>query len=258
MTGLPRALWRMCLALAPALTPALPLALALLGAHAAAADDRRDTPVTQVTPGVALLFPRDYGAHPDFGVEWWYVTGWLTTERHEQLGFQITFFRTRVAVAHTHATNPSAFAATQLLIVHCAVSDPARGHLWQDQRIRRAGMQLAQAQSADTASGSMTGASSQTPLPIKRISWPRTSHCSCRCARSSRRCSMALLAIARKDRARSPPATTTASRSCRSAAASCARLAPIRSMGSPGWITNGPASIWTAQRMDGTDRFEYE
>jgi predicted secreted hydrolase len=35
-------------------------------------------------------------------VEWWYLTGWLTTERHEQLGFQITFFRTRIANADTH------------------------------------------------------------------------------------------------------------------------------------------------------------
>ncbi len=28
--------------------------------------------------------------------EWWYVTGWLKTARGEDLGFQITFFRTRL------------------------------------------------------------------------------------------------------------------------------------------------------------------
>jgi predicted secreted hydrolase len=127
---------------------ALWLTLLMSGmAQRASAADAAPAPVT---PGVGLTFPRDYGAHPDFGVEWWYVTGWLTTGRHEQLGFQVTFFRTRVALAHPDVTNPSAFAATQLLIAHCAISDPARGHLWQDQRIRRAGMQLAQAQSADT------------------------------------------------------------------------------------------------------------
>jgi predicted secreted hydrolase len=123
------------------------ICLMLSGAHGAIAADVAPAPVI---PGVALMFPRDYGAHPDFGVEWWYLTGWLTTEHHEQLGFQVTFFRSRVARADTDAANPSAFAATQLLIAHCAISDPARGHLWQDQRIRRAGMQLAQAQIADT------------------------------------------------------------------------------------------------------------
>jgi predicted secreted hydrolase len=100
-----------------------------------------------VVPGVTLQFPSDYGAHPSYGVEWWYLTGWLSAPSHEQLGFQVTFFRSRVA---DPATNPSAFTARQLLIAHCALSDPARGHLWQDQRIRRAGLDLAQAQSDDT------------------------------------------------------------------------------------------------------------
>jgi predicted secreted hydrolase len=100
-----------------------------------------------VLPGVELQFPRDYGSHPSFGIEWWYLTGWVTTASHESLGFQITFFRSRVA---SPADNPSAFTARQLLIGHCAISDPARGHLWQDQRIRRAGMGLAQASVDDT------------------------------------------------------------------------------------------------------------
>ncbi|MET0983444.1 MAG: carotenoid 1,2-hydratase, partial [Telluria sp.] len=30
-----------------------------------------------VTPGRALSFPADFGAHPAFRTEWWYVTGWL-------------------------------------------------------------------------------------------------------------------------------------------------------------------------------------
>jgi predicted secreted hydrolase len=36
------------------------------------------------------------------------------------------------------------------LIGHCAISDPARGRLWQDQRIRRAGLGLAEAATDDT------------------------------------------------------------------------------------------------------------
>ncbi len=101
-----------------------------------------------VVPGHALEFPSDYGSHPQFGVEWWYVTGWLTTGEQQRLGFQITFFRTRQPVAEQ---NPSAFAPSQLLIAHCAISDPAHGRLWQDQRIRRAGMGLAEARIGDTS-----------------------------------------------------------------------------------------------------------
>jgi predicted secreted hydrolase len=112
--------------------------------HAAAAD----APVYgAVTPGKPLVFPADYGSHPEFRTEWWYVTGWLTTADGESLGFQITFFRTRPGVAED---NPSAFAPRQLLIAHCALSDPKRGRLWQDQRLRRAGFQLAEAKTGDT------------------------------------------------------------------------------------------------------------
>ena len=100
-----------------------------------------------VTPGQRLSFPRDLGSHPRFRTEWWYVTGWLTTQRGESLGFQVTFFRVRPRI---DSTNPSAFAPHQLLIGHAAISDPTRGRLWQDQRIRRAGFGLAEAAEGDT------------------------------------------------------------------------------------------------------------
>ncbi|MGO8856740.1 MAG: lipocalin-like domain-containing protein [Steroidobacteraceae bacterium] len=99
-----------------------------------------------VTPDRRVTFPRDYGSHSAFRTEWWYVTGWLTTEDGESLGFQITFFRTKPDI---DAANPSAFAPRQLLIAHCAISDPKRGRLWQDQRIRRAGLGLAEAAEGD-------------------------------------------------------------------------------------------------------------
>ena len=100
-----------------------------------------------VTADQRLVFPADYGSHPQFRTEWWYVTGWLTTEDGESLGFQVTFFRTKPDIDEN---NPSAFAPHQLLIAHCAISDPKRGRLWQDQRIRRAGMGLAEAATGDT------------------------------------------------------------------------------------------------------------
>lgn len=94
-----------------------------------------------------LVFPLDYGSHPQFRTEWWYVTGWLSTAHGESLGFQITFFRTKPDIDEN---NPSAFAPHQLLVAHCAISDPKRGRLWQDQRIRRAGLGLAEAATGDT------------------------------------------------------------------------------------------------------------
>jgi predicted secreted hydrolase len=100
-----------------------------------------------VTPGAVLRFPRDYGSHPRFGIEWWYLTGWLTTAQHQPLGFQVTFFRVRTG---QDADNPSAFAPRQLLIAHVALADPAHGGLWQDQRIRRVGLGLAEAAVGDT------------------------------------------------------------------------------------------------------------
>ena len=30
-----------------------------------------------VVPGRVLAFPQDFGAHPDYRTEWWYITGWL-------------------------------------------------------------------------------------------------------------------------------------------------------------------------------------
>src|ERR1700692_3536686 len=119
---------------------------ALAGAGAGAAAGA-GADYAMVTRGNAIEFPRDYGSHPEFRTEWWYVTGWLATQSAESLGFQITFFRTKPDIA---PANPSAFAPRQMLIAHCAISDPKRGRLWQDQRIRRAGFGLAEAAAGDT------------------------------------------------------------------------------------------------------------
>ena len=107
------------------------LVLLLSGCAAVAAEPA----FAPVVPGYTLEFPRDYGSHPAFRTEWWYVTGWLDTADGETLGFQITFFRTKPDNA---SQNPSAFAPNQILIAHCALSDPKRGRLWQDQQIGRA------------------------------------------------------------------------------------------------------------------------
>jgi predicted secreted hydrolase len=97
----------------------------------------------RVLPGRTLAFPRDHGAHPEYRVEWWYVTGWLD----QTYGFQITFFRAR---PEEESDNPSSFNPRQILFAHAALSDPKRGRLIHDQRAARAGFSLAHAETERT------------------------------------------------------------------------------------------------------------
>ena len=96
-----------------------------------------------VVPGRRLLFPRDHGAHPEYRVEWWYVTGWL----EQPYCFQITFFRVRT---EEETDNPSPFTPRQILFAHAALADPKRGRLVHDQRVARAGFSLAHAETDRT------------------------------------------------------------------------------------------------------------
>lgn len=118
--------------------------LACLSAAASAAPAGIDYPV--VRPGAAFEFPGDHGAHPDFRTEWWYVTGWLRTGDGHDLGFQVTFFRTRPRV---DPANPSRFAPRQIVFAHAALSDPAVGRLLHAERAGRAGFGLAGAETGD-------------------------------------------------------------------------------------------------------------
>jgi predicted secreted hydrolase len=94
-----------------------------------------------------LVFPADFGAHPDTRTEWWYVTGSLDTPARTH-GFQITFFRSRTGIATTH---PSRFAAHQLVFAHAAVTDMDSRRLRHDQRIARSGFGIAECAQGDTA-----------------------------------------------------------------------------------------------------------
>ncbi len=93
-----------------------------------------------------LVFPRDYGAHPDYRTEWWYLTGWLG-EAADRMGFQVTFFRSRTL--HPES-NPSRFAPRQLLFAHAALALPAEGQLRHAEVAGRAGPAGAAFSTADT------------------------------------------------------------------------------------------------------------
>ena len=94
-----------------------------------------------------LAFPRDRGAHPDFNTEWWYITGSVAAGAR-QFGFQLTFFRSRVASTQNLT---SKFAAKQLIFAHAAVTDVEGKKFHHDQRIARAGFGVAVASEQDMA-----------------------------------------------------------------------------------------------------------
>lgn len=92
-----------------------------------------------VSPATRLSFPADYGAHPSFRIEWWYLTGWLqagtaTMQRH--WGFQLTFFRVRTAYPDG---NPSRFSPQRLVIGHAALADGRAGRHHQHHRLLNQG-----------------------------------------------------------------------------------------------------------------------
>lgn len=108
----------------------------------------------------ALQFPRDAGSHNDFQTEWWYVTGYALVPTASgadaaarMLGFQVTFFRSRIASTQGMQ---SRLAARQLLFAHAAVTDVHGKKLWHDQRISRWSGEAPGRNPADLASASST------------------------------------------------------------------------------------------------------
>lgn len=78
----------------------------------------------QVTPGRTFAFPADHGPHPDFRIEWWYVTAALTAEDGAPCGVQWTLFRNALAPRDGGAGWDSA----QLWMGHAAATDAAAHH----------------------------------------------------------------------------------------------------------------------------------
>ena len=97
-------------------------------------------------PPMKFAFPRDFGAHPAFRTEWWYITGHAQSGGRE-FGFQVTFFRARVD--RTQGMT-SRFAAKQLVFAHAALTDVQGRKLWHDQRIAREGFDVALTAEGDT------------------------------------------------------------------------------------------------------------
>lgn len=100
-----------------------------------------------VHPGYRITFPHDHGSHPEYRIEWWYVTGWLRSAGQPDCGFQITFFRAR---PRPPDGNPSRFSPEHIIIAHAAIADIRQGRLLHVQRAARQGFGLAGSDTGDT------------------------------------------------------------------------------------------------------------
>jgi hypothetical protein len=97
-------------------------------------------------PRPTFAFPRDHGAHPDFKIEWWYITGHLFTSDSSprRFGFQATFFRNAsprdLPAAHSSAAGgAAAFGHDQIYLAHMALIDVGAGRFLHQERLNRAG-----------------------------------------------------------------------------------------------------------------------
>ncbi|ABD09371.1 conserved hypothetical protein [Rhodopseudomonas palustris HaA2] len=71
-----------------------------------------------VVPGRVLSFPADHGAHPDFRIEWWYLTANLQGADGKPYGVQWTLFRQ----AMTPGPQREGWANQQVWMAHAALS----------------------------------------------------------------------------------------------------------------------------------------
>lgn len=71
-----------------------------------------------VVPGRALEFPRDHGPHPDYRIEWWYLTANLNDASGAQWGAQWTLFRQAMAPG----AQQDGWANQQIWMGHAAVT----------------------------------------------------------------------------------------------------------------------------------------
>ena len=97
-------------------------------------------------PGRHFAFPRDYGSHPEFAIEWWYITGHLfvTNDATERFGFQVTFFRRSiVSPKGTNTTTDAAFGDDQIYLAHMTLTDIQSGQFRFQERLNRGGWDAA-------------------------------------------------------------------------------------------------------------------
>ncbi|MEO9821876.1 MAG: lipocalin-like domain-containing protein [Paracoccaceae bacterium] len=76
---------------------------------------------TQPRQGYQFAFPQDHGAHPDFRIEWWYLTANLKAADGTQYGAQWTLFRSALA-----PETKEGWQDPQVWFAHAAITTPDR------------------------------------------------------------------------------------------------------------------------------------
>src|SRR5712671_1930305 len=71
-----------------------------------------------VVPGRMLTFPADHGSHPEYRIEWWYVTANLMDSKGASYGAQWTLFRQAMAPG----AELEGWANQQIWMGHAAVT----------------------------------------------------------------------------------------------------------------------------------------
>lgn len=84
-------------------------------------------------PDYQLSFPADHGAHPEFRIEWWYLTATLSGPDSTDYGIQWTLFRTALAPGEAVG-----WSSPQLWMGHAAVTTPDAHHV--AERLARGGI----------------------------------------------------------------------------------------------------------------------
>ena len=97
-------------------------------------------------PGYQFSFPRDHGSHNNFQTEWWYYSGQVRSGNGQAYGYQLTFFRHGLESTIMQA-NPSRWAMTHLYFAHFALTDINNSEFWYAEKLSRAGMGKAGADS---------------------------------------------------------------------------------------------------------------
>jgi len=90
-------------------------------------------------PGKVFEFPRDHGSHPEFKLEWWYITGHLEADRGRRFGFQATFFRRAAPRGENLGAQDPELLPGQVYLAHMALLDVRSGRFLHQERLHREG-----------------------------------------------------------------------------------------------------------------------
>ena len=88
----------------------------------------------EVKPGRVLEFPLDHAPHPEYRIEWWYITANLQDAQGRDWGIQWTLFRQALSAE----VDNEGWDSNQLWMAHAAITKP-EGHIF-EQRFARGGI----------------------------------------------------------------------------------------------------------------------